>query len=291
MNQHSTPTVLITGTSTGIGAACALELDRLGWHVFAGVRREEDAKALQNKASDRLTPVMLDVTIPEQIEQAIQTIRSSTGESGLNGLINNAGIAVGGPLEAVSDELLRKQFDINLFGAIAVARAAMPLLRQGHGRLILMSSISGRITVPFLAPYAMSKFALEAAGDALRSEVYRWGIRVSLVEPGCVETPIWEKSSKTAGQISEDLTPEMKTLYGKDMERVLEEIQKCAASAIPVKCVVRAVVHALTARRPKARYLVGTAARIQARLHSLVPTWLVDRLFRWALGINIGKAE
>lgn len=279
------PTVLITGASTGIGAACAIELDQRGWQVFAGVRREEDAKTLREKASDRLIPVMLDVTKPEQIEQAIQTIRASTGEIGLNGLINNAGIAVGGPLEAVSDALLRKQFDVNLFGAIAVARAAMPLLRQGRGRIVLMSSISGRIAVPFLGPYAMSKFALEAAGDALRNEVWRWGIRVSLVEPGCVETPIWEKTSKVADRVFSDLTPAMKELYEKDIKRVLEEIEKSAASAMPVERVVRVVVHALTARRPKIRYLVGTATRIQARLISLFPTCLVDRVLRRALGL------
>ncbi|MGD9126638.1 MAG: SDR family NAD(P)-dependent oxidoreductase, partial [Planctomycetia bacterium] len=183
MNLIPKPTVLITGASTGIGAACAIELDRRGWHVFAGVRREEDAKALQDKASERLTPVMLDVTIPEQITQAIQTIETTVGDQGLNGLVNNAGIAIGGPLEAVSDELLRKQLDVNVFGAIAVTRTAMPLLRRGQGRIVMMGSISGRIAVPFLSPYAMSKFALEALSDSLRNEVYRWGLRVSLVEP------------------------------------------------------------------------------------------------------------
>ena len=286
MNQNPKPTVLITGASTGIGAACAIELDRRGWQVFAGVRREEDAKTLQEMASDRLTPVMLDVTKLEEIEQAIQIVQASTGEIGLNGLINNAGIAVGGPLEAVSDDLLRKQFDVNVFGAIAVARAAMPLLRQGHGRIVFMSSISGRIAAPFLGPYAMSKFALEAAGDALRNEVRRWGIHVSLVEPGCVQTPIWEKSSQTASQIFGELTPEMKTLYEKDIEKVLEVIQKSAESAMPVERVVHVVVHALTARRPKLRYPVGFDTRIIARLLPFIPTRLIDRACRKALKLN-----
>lgn len=291
MNQNSRPTVLITGASTGIGAACALELDRRGWQVFAGVRREEDAKTIQKKASDRLIPVMLDVTKQEQIKQAIQIVqaeiaKTSTGESGLNGLVNNAGIAIGGPLEAVSDELLRKQFDVNVFGAIAVTRAAMPLLRQGRGRLVLMSSISGRVASPFLGPYAMSKFALEAAGDALRSETRRWGIHVSLVEPGCVQTPIWEKSTQAAGQIFADLTPEMKTLYEGDIETVIKAIEKSAALAMPVNRVTRVVVHALTARRPKIRYPVGIGARILSRLLPFLPARVIDYACRRELDLN-----
>lgn len=291
MNQNPRPTVLITGASTGIGAACALELDRRGWQVFAGVRREEDAKTVQKKASDRLIPVMLDVTKSEQIEQAIQIVqaeiaKTSTGKSGLNGLVNNAGIAIGGPLEAVSDELLRKQFDVNVFGAIAVTRAAMPLLRQGRGRLVLMSSISGRFAAPFLAPYAMSKFALEAAGDALRGEVHPWGIRVSIVEPGCVQTPIWEKTNEKSKQFFAELSPEMKELYGQYTEIILEEIRKAATSAMPVDRVTRAVVHALTARRPKLRYPVGISTRLLTRLLPLLPTRLIDRVCRRVLKLN-----
>jgi NAD(P)-dependent dehydrogenase (short-subunit alcohol dehydrogenase family) len=172
--------VLVTGASTGIGEACALRLAARGIRVFAGVRSESDGASLRQRASDGLTPVLIDVTVPDAIALARGTVADLVGPEGLAGLVNNAGVV---------DEV-RKEFDVNVFGAIAVTQAFLPLLRGGRGRIVNMSSISGRIALPFAGPYAASKFALEAISDSWRVELRPWGIRVAIVEPGEVDTPI-----------------------------------------------------------------------------------------------------
>jgi NAD(P)-dependent dehydrogenase (short-subunit alcohol dehydrogenase family) len=271
------PAALITGSSTGIGRACALELDRRGWTVFAGVRREEDAKRLRADSSGRLVPVDLDVTLPESIAAAAEQVAVAVGQAGLAGLVNNAGIAVGGALEFLLIDRLREQFDVNVFGPAAVTQAVLPLLRAGKGRIVNISSVSGSLAAPYMGPYAASKFALEALSDSLRLELRRSGVSVSLIAPGPVDTPIWEKSKAVAERLREQLPAEARRLYGDDLEAFRRVVEQAAAAAVPAERVVRAVVHALTASRPKSRYFLRLSDRVTLGIVRALP----DRLRDW----------
>ena len=275
--------VLITGASTGIGAACALHLDRLGFTVFAGVRREQDGEALRKMATDRLVPVLLDVTEEASIRQAQETLSAVVGSHGLNGLVNNAGMAIVGPLEAVPISAWRRQLEINVIGQVAVTQAFLPLIRQARGRIVNMGSIAGRGAIPLMSPYAASKFALEAITDALLLEVQQWGIEVSIVEPGAIATPIWEKSRKDAIDLEGATSPELLALYGNVITAVRSVVEQATARAIPCDAVSKAVEHALTAPRPKTRYLVGRDAKLRALMIKLLPDRIADRVLTAAL--------
>jgi len=278
--------VLITGASTGIGAACALELDRRGWRVFAGIRDEQAGRRLAEGASARLLPVRLDVTERESIDAAVGTVRQAVGEAGLGGLVNNAGIGVTGPLEVLPLEKLRHQFEVNTFGPIAVAQAVLPMLRAGRGRIVNMSSVSGRFASPYLGPYAASKFALEALSDALRVELRHSGVRVALVEPGCVDTPIWGKSRAAADQLAAEAPSGALDHYQDDIAAVRAMSQRAAETAMPPERVVRAVVHALESPRPKTRYVVGGEARVATFLMGILPTRARDFLICRSVGLK-----
>jgi len=283
--------VVITGASTGIGEACALRLDRAGFRVFAGVRRDADADRLRAQGSSRLTPVRLDVTDVATIESARQEVAAAAGERGIAGLVNNAGIGVGGPIEFLSLDEWRKQFEVNVFGTLAVTRAFMPLVRKGHGRVVFMSSIAGRFSSPFLGPYSASKHALEAIADALRFELRPWGIGVSIVEPGSIATPIWDKAEDMIARLERELPAEALELYADARAAGAEATKEAAKRGIPPDAVAKVVQHALTAKRPKTRYLVGTDARIQAAAATVLPDRLRDRLIQMQLGVGKkGKA-
>lgn len=277
--QPSSRFVVITGASTGIGAGCALGCAQQGMTVFAGVRDLRAGEALKAGAGASIIPIRLDVTDEESIRQAAEVVRQITGEAGLAGLINNAGIAIGSPLEVIPLDQLRRQLEVNVIGQIAVTQAFLPLLRLGRGRIVNMGSIAGRGTIPMMGPYSASKFALEALTDALRLELQPWGIEVSIIEPGAIATPIWEKSLKTAGDVEAGISGEGKRLYEEAARRVKETVDQAAQRAIPVDAVVEAVLHALTASRPKTRYLVGTDAKIRA----IMIKWLPDRAQDWLL--------
>ena len=194
--QRNPPAVVITGASSGVGRACTAALDRRGWRVFAAVRRDEDARRLGEGASPRWTPLRLDVTDAAQIDAAVQRVNEELGERGLAGLVNNAGIAVFGPLEFVHLDEMRRQLEVNVTGQVAVIQRFLPLLRAAKGRIVNVGSITGRVALPYFGPYTLTKFALEAISDVLRIELRKWGIRVSLVEPGSVDTPMWAKASR-----------------------------------------------------------------------------------------------
>ena len=266
---------LITGASTGIGRATALRLDAAGWRVFAGVRREEDAESLREAGSDRLLPLLLDVTEADQIAAAAARVEEA---GGLEGLVNNAGVAIPAPLETVPMEDLRRQVEVNLLSQIAVTQALLPSIRRAHGRIVFISSIGGRIAFPFNGPYHMAKFGVEAAGDVFRQELRPWRIPVSIVEPGSIATPIWERGTKTADEVQERAGSRQQALYGQAMERLREVARELAERGIPPEKVADAIEHALTARRPRSRYLVGLDAKVQARLKPLIPTPLFDRI-------------
>jgi NAD(P)-dependent dehydrogenase (short-subunit alcohol dehydrogenase family) len=278
MTQPTSRYVVITGASTGIGAGCAIGCAQQGMTVFAGVRDLRAGEALQTKGGAAIIPLQLDVTDGDSIKRAAEAVAQRVGAAGLAGLVNNAGISIGSPLEVIPLDQLRKQLEVNVIGQIAVTQTFLPLLRRARGRIVNMGSIAGRGTIPMMGPYSASKFALEALTDALRLELYPWDIEVSIIEPGAIATPIWDKSLSRASEMEKDMPAEGKLLYEQATRQVLEAVQEAAQRAIPVDAVVQAVLHALTARRPRTRYLVGTDAKIRAIL-----TWLPDRVHDWIL--------
>ena len=270
--------VVITGASTGIGAACARHLDQLGFTVFAGVRKPEDGAALQESSSDRLLPILVDVTDQSSIQLSCAIVSERCGTTGLYGLVNNAGIAVPAPLEAIPLTDLRRQLEVNVIGQLAVTQAFLPLIRQARGRIVNMGSIAGRSTIPLMGPYSASKFALEAMTDALRLEVQRWGIHVSIIEPGAITTPIWTKSADDAAGREAVMDTEIRRLYEPTVAAVRKVVDEAAKRAIPAEVVAKAVEDALTAPVPKTRYLVGTDAKIRAFIGQILPDRIMDRL-------------
>ena len=267
---------LVTGASSGIGRATSVALAQSGWTVFAGVRTDAAAHDLVAAVPHRIEPVLFDVTDVGALASVADNVRERTGGEGLQGVVCNAGIAIGGPLEDVELSEFRRQLEVNLIGAVAVIQATLPLLRIGHGRLVLISSDNGRWAPPFLAPYAASKFALEAIGDALRLELRRTGIRVALVEPGSIRTAIWDKGRERTADYRQ--TPESREVYGDVAAWASEMIAEGEARAIPPERVVDAVVAALTARRPKTRYIVGNDARVMVALRAVLPALVFDAL-------------
>ena len=263
--------VVVTGASSGIGEAAALRLAEAGFVVFAGFRSEADGQRLA-ALHDGIRPVRLDVTDRESASVACSEVLSS-GVT-LRGLVNNAGIAIGGPVEFVPIDQWRRLFDVNVFGAVMTTQAFLPQLRAHGGRIIFIGSVSGRLAVPFLAPYSASKFALRAITDALRVEVAPSGVFVSIIEPGSVRTPIWSKGLRTQGQLLESLGPQGVALYGNDLENLRRATALQERVGMPVDRVARAIVHALTARRPKTHYLVGSRLASAA---SHLPATIRDR--------------
>jgi NAD(P)-dependent dehydrogenase (short-subunit alcohol dehydrogenase family) len=271
-------TFLVTGASTGIGEATVRWLDRKGHRVFAGVRRAEDAARLRGAASERLVPVRLDVTDPASIDSARKDVESSLGPHGLDGLVNNAGIAVAGPLECLPLDAIRRQFDVNVIGQLAVTQAFLPSLRAAGGRIVLMGSIGGRMSTPFLGPYAASKFALEAIADALRLELRPWGVGVVLLEPGSIATPIWKKGEDDAAALAAVLGPRAERDYGTAIRAMRDAAAAAGRRGISPDVVAAVVERALTTRRPRTRYLIGRDARIRALMAQVLPDRLRDRV-------------
>jgi NAD(P)-dependent dehydrogenase (short-subunit alcohol dehydrogenase family) len=265
--------VVITGASRGIGAACAIRLDALGYRVFAGVRDAAGGDALRARSSDRLVPIQLDVTDSHSIASAAREIEQILAGAGLAGLVNNAGIAVAGPIEFLPIDALRKQLEVNVVGVVAVIQAFMPLLRMRRGRIVNISSISGRSALPMTGAYAASKFALEALSDALRIELRQWGMHVALVEPGVIATDIWETSTALADQMLADMPARGKEFYGRVIAGARGRVASASAKGKSPEVVVNAVVHALTARRPRIRYVIGRDARLRLLLQHLPVRW------------------
>lgn len=276
-NSSQRGAVLVTGSSSGIGRASALRLDRAGFQVFAGVRKRGDAESLEAEGSERLEPVILDVTDQTTIDVTRERIYEVTGGR-LAGLVNNAGIVVAGPVETVELDGLRRQLEVNLIGQVAVTQAFIPMLRHARGRIVFMASVGGRMALPYLSPYHASKFGLEGVGDSLRMEMSQFGVGVSIVEPGSISTPFWER--ETVEQVLERMDPEQRRLYEEPARAAAEGARKAEARGIPPDRVAKAVEHALTSSRPKTRYLVGIDARIQATLRKWLPDRAVDRLIK-----------
>lgn len=271
-----TPVILVTGASTGIGAAAVRRLDRAGYTVLAGVRRAEDGERLRAGASDRLYPIRLDVTSSTDIGEAAAAVESLAGSAGLRGLVNNAGIAVGGPLEFVPLDQFREQFEVNVFGLLAVTQAMLPSLRRAPGRIVNVGSIAGTTVTPMVGPYSASKHALEAINDGLRLELASAGIRVAIVEPGPVRTPIWAKGQAVLERAAELYPARALELYGDQIALIGRLAGANASQGMTPEPVVDAVIHALEAERPRTRYLVGRSARVRLALRRLLPDRAMD---------------
>jgi NAD(P)-dependent dehydrogenase (short-subunit alcohol dehydrogenase family) len=272
--------VVITGASTGIGRASALELDSRGFHVFAGVRREQDAQDLRAERPS-LDPVRIDVTDADSIDAAREHVTGIVGERGLAGLVNNAGIAVPGPLEYLPLDEIRRQLEVNVIGQIAVTQAFLPLLRTARGRVVNIGSIGGRVALPLLGPYAASKHAMEGVSDSLRRELRPWGIEVSIVRPGPIATEIWERGNTSADELLERM-PQAEAEYGPAIERAREFAAERTRQAVPPSTVAEVVAHALTAQRPRTRYLVGPRARAMATMRAVLPDRWFDAMLERA---------
>ncbi len=247
------------------------------------MRREEDGESLEAEAGPSLTPLIVDVTDEAQIAAAATRIEAEVGAAGLDGLVNNAGIGVPGPLETLPMEDIRRQIEVNLFGHVAVTKALLGQLRRARGRIVFISSIGGRIAFPMNGPYHVAKFGIEATGDVFRQELRPWGISVSIVEPGSISTPIWKRSEREVDGLVERV-PATRELYGKQLDGLLKATRKLDRNGIPPERVAETIEHALTARRPRTRYLVGRDAKVQARLKIFTPT----RAFDWVVARLIG---
>ncbi|HEX5225469.1 MAG TPA: SDR family NAD(P)-dependent oxidoreductase [Solirubrobacteraceae bacterium] len=282
------PVAVISGASTGIGRATALALAKGGWTVLAGVRNAEAGEQLRASAPDgRVRPITLDVTSPADVAAAAEQVRAANGGDGghgrLDALVNNAGIGVGGPVEIVEDEDLRRQFDVNVFGQIALTRALLPALRQARGRIVFISSIGGKVATPFTAPYGASKHAIEAFGDAMRVELFTSGVQVTLVEPGSVATPIWDKGREEADRLT--LPDELAPIYGEAIPKLEKVLEDTGKRGVAPEAVASTIERALGARRMRARYLVGNDARAMLAMKRLLPDHVFDRLLRRAMGL------
>lgn len=277
MSYASGRAVLITGCSTGIGRATATRLDADGWRVFAGVRREEDAEALAAEGTDRLTPVIVDVTDSASIDLCRERIEAACPE-GVYGLVNNAGAAHVGPLEFIPPGDLRRQLEVNFVGQVAMTQALIPSLRKTRGRIVNVTSVGGIVATPFFGPYCASKYALEAVSDCLRVELRPWGIETVAVEPGSVATEIWESGAKIFDELRERLPARAVELYERALEATARASAETGARGIPPDRAAAVIERALTAERPRARYLVGRDAYGMVAGRRLVPSKLHDRL-------------
>lgn len=274
MQPSGEEAVLITGASSGIGKACAIRLAREGFRVFAAVRRPQSIEALASGTSGRIEPIVLDVTKQDEISDAVRTVGNEVREHGLYGLINNAGFADPGPLEYLPLDDIRRQFEVNVFGPIAVTQAFLPLVRRATGRIVNMGSVGDRITIPFGGALCACKSALASMTEALRLELRPWGIHVCLIEPGSISTPAVDKTASEGRKLLRSLPPEGARQYGSVFQAFLDHAMGYAKEGSPPEVVASAIVNALTADRPKTRYPVGRNAKLLSRAARLPDAWL-----------------
>jgi NAD(P)-dependent dehydrogenase (short-subunit alcohol dehydrogenase family) len=276
--------VLITGTSTGIGASTTTHLVEQGFHVFAGVRREVDAEAVQAQAPERITPLIIDVTDEATISAAVATVTDAVGDQGLAGLVNNAGIGVPAPIELQPMADFRRQLEVNLFGPVAMIQAFLPLIRRGSGRIVNVGSIGGMIVLPVNGAYSASKFGLRAISDALRLELRQWNIHVSLIEVAPVKTAIFGKTYAELDRLERTLGEPGYELYERQIAALRKATEKAEADADPPLVIAEAVADALTAHHPKAKYLAGHGGR-ETAMAAALPDAARDRALVRELGL------
>lgn len=273
LNKKPIKAVLVTGASSGIGHAIALRMSEAGWRVYAGVRKEDDALRLSKMTGDNLTPLFLDVTNMASIAEARAVIGLEQGNTGLDGLVNNAGIPLGGPLEFLDIQQFRSQLEVSVLGVVAVTQAFLPLLRSAKGRIVNIGSMHGRVALPLYGPYSASKYALVALTEALRVEVAPWGIRAILVEPGDAATAIWGKVDAMLDAMEATLPQKAFDLYGP----LLAIRNRFVQHGMEPDKVASVVERTLVNRHPRFRYLVGWDA-LGLACFSLLPAMLRARI-------------
>jgi NAD(P)-dependent dehydrogenase (short-subunit alcohol dehydrogenase family) len=275
--------VVVTGASTGIGWGCVKVLTVAGFHVFGSVRKQADADRLTAEFGANVTPLLFDVTDQVAVANAARTVEQALGGKTLAGLVNNAGIAVAGPLIYLNIEEVEKQFAVNVTGPLIVTQAFAPLLgadrtRRGPpGRIVMISSVGGRNALPFAGPYAASKFAIEGLSEALRRELMLFGIDVVIVAPGAVVTPIWDKTEVA-------IAPFANTPYAAALAKMKTVMLDSAAKGLPPEKIGEAVLTGLTASKPRTRYTVAPNP-MQQVMFRLLPKRLVDRMIGGRIGL------
>lgn len=276
--------VVVTGTSTGIGAATTKALADEGFHVFAGVRRDEDAQAWEERRKGKVTPLIIDVTDEQAISAAAATVTGAVGDRGLAGLVNNAGIGVPAPLELQPMADFREQLEVNLFGPVAMVQAFLPLIRRGHGRIVNVGSIGGMLVLPVNGAYSASKFGMRAISDALRLELRQWSIHVSLIEVAPVKTAIFGKTFAALDGLEEKLGAGGYALYEQQIAAIRKAVEDAEASADPPSVIADVILHALTSDKPKTRYLAGHGGK-QTAVAAALPDRARDKALARELGL------
>jgi NAD(P)-dependent dehydrogenase (short-subunit alcohol dehydrogenase family) len=272
--------IVVTGASTGMGAATARELARRGFHVLAGVRREIDADALRGEG---IEPHILDITVESDVAAIADRVAADPLGRPLRALINNAGIAVNAPVEALPIAEWRRQFEVNLFGHVAMIQALMPSLLRSSGTVVNISSVGGKVALPTYPAYAGTKFALEALSDSMRREVNDFGVKVVVVEPGAVKTEMAQRGVATADRLKAGMTADQLERYGGLIDAMSSLARSFDTDGVPAERAAKVIANAATAPRPRTRYTIGRDAAILLRLSRVVSDRFLDRVVRLIL--------
>ena len=276
--------MVVSGASTGMGAATARELAARGHHVLAGVRRGRDGDAIR---ADGIEPVILDITRPEHVQTLVDRIASDPDHRPLRALVNNAGISINAPVEILPLDDWRRLYDVNLFGHVAVTRALLPFLHQSHGRIVNISSVGGKIAMATYGPYAGAKFALEAVSDSLRRELAPHGVQVVVVEPGAVRSEMADRGAAATTDLAARMTPVQQQRYGALVRAVLAQAAAHLENGSSAEHAASVIVEAATARRPRTRYTVGRDAAVLTRLARILPDRALDRVLAASLRTDL----
>jgi len=287
VSSGSQQLAVVTGASTGIGAATARELARQGFHVLAGVRRDRDADAIGGPG---LEPLIIDITNPQHIQTLAARVRGDSQGRAIRALINNAGVQANVPIEVFAMEEWRRLFEVNLFGHVAVTQALLPELIRSKGRVINISSVGGKVAMGAYGPYAATKFALEAVSDSLRRELATVGVGVVVVEPGAVRTEMLDRAIATADELMSAMTPEQNQRYGRLVHAVNAQAVSSTKAGLPAEAAAKVIAKAVTARRPRTRYTVGRDAALITRLARLLPDRTLDRVIAAGLRPHLPSA-
>jgi NAD(P)-dependent dehydrogenase (short-subunit alcohol dehydrogenase family) len=278
---------VVTGASTGIGAATARELARQGFHVLAGVRRDRDADAIRGPG---IEPLITDITNSDHIQTLATRVRGDSQGRAIRALINNAGVQANVPIEAFAIEEWRRLFEVNLFGHVAVTQALLPELIRSKGRVINISSVGGKVAMGAYGPYAATKFALEAVSDSLRRELAPLGVGVVVIEPGAVRTEMLDRAIATADELMSEMTPEQNQRYGGLVHAVNAQAISSTKAGLPAEAAAKVIAEAVTARKPRTRYTVGRDAALITRLARFLPDRTLDRVITAGLRPHLPSA-